>query len=59
MKRKDNLTDLVEHVQEHEAAEDSNPSLKPWQVVDENGEIITLGQTFAEKVVKKLNSDQG
>ncbi len=50
MKRKDALTDLVEHMQETEPVEVASPSSGERQVVNEQGETITLGQKPPSKV---------
>jgi hypothetical protein len=50
MKRKDALTDLVEHMQETEPVEVEKPPSGERQVVNEQGETITLGQKPPSKV---------
>ena len=44
MKRKDALTDLVEHAQEAKPVEPAATTSNDRQVVNQQGETITLGQ---------------
>lgn len=50
MKRKDALTDLVEHAQDREPSAPQSPSLEDGQVVNSEGEVITLGYGKGTKV---------
>lgn len=66
MKRKDALTDLVEHVQETAPATPVSSSSGDRQVVNQQGETITLGQKPTESIVApnkgvslKLSEKQG
>ena len=54
MKKKDNLTDLIENLPKDQ----DNTRVAEGQVVDDQGEIITLGQEFANKATKKLFKDR-
>jgi hypothetical protein len=51
MKRKDALTDLVEHAQGAASAEPVASSSDDRQVVNQQGETITLGQKPTSNVV--------
>jgi len=46
MKHSDNLTDLVEHLEENKDKEQENSANKSWEVKSENGEIIKLDDRF-------------
>jgi len=54
-KRKDNLTDAIEVFQENNNGNNSSEG-NNYEVVDNEGEIVTLGQ---KKRKNKLNSNKG
>lgn len=53
-RHKDNLTDLVEHLQQPQSATPPTPPIEQ-QVVNNNGEIITLGHKTPASSVSSTN----
>lgn len=54
MKHSDNLTDLVEHLQDDKSQKPENPENKAWELRNDDGELIKLDDHFNSNRTNKF-----